>query len=774
MSVLIKEFRDCLKCSCTKIIVTAPPNKVSMAQLPLTNYKKRLLSNVTKRMLRDEDEDGKDADEDESECMMMDCDDDIDAMELTDSESESSDSDSEFSSENDEPMYDNEESSNVNEEAVLMILSFYLRHNLTWQALGDLLQLFNELRRMNVTKLPNSKYLFRKALPPVDRYITHYYCKRCGAYVGEESDLLVSFPSKDVQCSNCLYEFPMKSKTKAAFFLQLKIEPQLRRVVNKFSNHICCTSDVDGINYVDVTSGTYYKSVKKAVPNLISLTLNTDGVNIFKSKKGSSLWPLQMVVNEIPPQERFKKEHVIVAGLWYGNDPDMNFLFQNFVQEVHTINEKGVLIKSKNQTVSFNVRVLLLAADSPARAKVLNQVLFNGFYGCMYCLHPGSNRDRNNIVTAMRYPYCRHIQRRSHEEVKTDEMDCERQRQSGAKCNDIRGIKGPTPLLLLTDFDVVKGIPVDCMHACLHGVTAKLLGLWLDQENHLFEFYIGQPAQVECINNRIRSIRLSSVFPRRPRPVDDRAYWKASELFTFLLHYGGVCLDGILPEKYVKHFQMFSSAIFLLNGSSITSTDIAKATKLLDNFLISFPKLYGPENEVFNVHLVSHIVESVVESGPLWCYTTFAFESFNGVLKSLVNGTTDVLVQIATKFLMHSADLTRRFHRSTHRNKSISIDGVLLFGSGMTTDAKMWKMTIAMSEQDIAVAKFYKSCMINGQVIKIYCDKGECDDSIIRTTKDDFYRVMAIAAVKEKVFFWARKLRVATNNSSAIDSTDFM
>lgn len=167
----------------------------------------------------------------------------------------------------------------------MMILSFYLRHNLTWQALGDLLQLFNELRSMKVTKLPNSTYLFRKALPPVDRFVTHFYCKRCVAYLGEESVLLVQFPSKDVKCNNCFYEFPMKSKNKAAFFLQLKIEPQLRRIVNKFSDYLCRSNDVDKNNYVDISSGTYYKSVKEAVPNLISLTLNTDGVNILNQRK---------------------------------------------------------------------------------------------------------------------------------------------------------------------------------------------------------------------------------------------------------------------------------------------------------------------------------------------------------------------------------------------------------------------------------------------------------------------------------------------------------
>ena len=36
----------------------------------------------------------------------------------------------------------------------------------------------------------------------------------------------------------------------------------------------------------------------------ISLTLNTDGVAIFKSSK-NSLWPVWLVINELPPTERY-------------------------------------------------------------------------------------------------------------------------------------------------------------------------------------------------------------------------------------------------------------------------------------------------------------------------------------------------------------------------------------------------------------------------------------------------------------------------------------
>ncbi len=45
-------------------------------------------------------------------------------------------------------------------------------------------------------------------------------------------------------------------------------------------------------------------------PNNISLTMNTDGVQVFKSS-GASLWPVYFLVNELPPQLRYRV-HIII------------------------------------------------------------------------------------------------------------------------------------------------------------------------------------------------------------------------------------------------------------------------------------------------------------------------------------------------------------------------------------------------------------------------------------------------------------------------------
>lgn len=48
--------------------------------------------------------------------------------------------------------------------------------------------------------------------------------------------------------------------------------------------------------------------------NNISLSLNTDGVAVFKSSKKGELWPLYFIMNELPPKMRYtynKKSSII-------------------------------------------------------------------------------------------------------------------------------------------------------------------------------------------------------------------------------------------------------------------------------------------------------------------------------------------------------------------------------------------------------------------------------------------------------------------------------
>jgi Transposase family tnp2 len=213
-----------------------------------------------------------------------------------------------------------------------MILAFYLRHNLTWVALEHLLKLVNAVKP---GAAPTTKYLFTRMLHTSYTPIFHYYCKKCMRYLGEKKNLIEEFKGSKIICENCNYCFSLKKKNQGTFFVQLPLKQQLQNIIDKHKECFSSTDDdntFDEIN--DLTSGSIYKSLKQKYKNLITLTFNTDGVKIYKSKRKSSMWPILMIINELPKSERFKRENMILTGMWYGTDPDFKMYLKPFVDEI--------------------------------------------------------------------------------------------------------------------------------------------------------------------------------------------------------------------------------------------------------------------------------------------------------------------------------------------------------------------------------------------------------------------------------------------------------
>jgi len=71
---------------------------------------------------------------------------------------------------------------------------------------------------------------------------------------------------------------------------------------------------------------------------------------------------------------------------------------------------------------------------------------------------------------------------------------------------------------------------------------------------------------------------------------------------------------------------------------------------MLREFVSEYQDLYGAINMTLNVHLLLHIPEVVRKNGPLWAISNFCFESGNGRLRALVEGTRGVVSQITEKW----------------------------------------------------------------------------------------------------------------------------
>ena len=119
----------------------------------------------------------------------------------------------------------------------------------------------------------------------------------------------------------------------------------------------------------------------------ISLTINTDGVQVFKSPP-STFWPVYFCINELPLKLQMKKENMILAGLWFERSkPEMLTFLEPFVAKLKEL-ETGITINNRKFGTFVSKAVLLLGMyDKPAKCAVQNFTQYNGMHGCGRCLY---------------------------------------------------------------------------------------------------------------------------------------------------------------------------------------------------------------------------------------------------------------------------------------------------------------------------------------------------------------------------------------------------
>lgn len=74
-----------------------------------------------------------------------------------------------------------------------------------------------------------------------------------------------------------------------------------------------------------------------------------------------------MVINELPAKERFKRQNIILAGVWHGVEPDFNIFLKPFVDEINLINQCKLRVQLGNIIKNCTLLPIILSTDTPAR-----------------------------------------------------------------------------------------------------------------------------------------------------------------------------------------------------------------------------------------------------------------------------------------------------------------------------------------------------------------------------------------------------------------------
>lgn len=532
---------------------------------------------------------------------------------------------------------------NINTQKCNEIIQMQIKNRLSHKATSDVTELINSMPNISI-KIP--KYPIKFVAKDIDFNI-FFYCDSCDEIVLEHN-----------KCSGCERFFKKESK-KNNFFVYISLEQQIRRLLNKHFPEIINYLKREHDNNVlcDIDDGTLFKKIAAKNPSvhILGFTINTDGANIYKSSNGS-LWPVQLYANFLPPNIRYASENVIVSTLYYGNKkPDMSTLLYTLATEFDQLKEKLIIIYKENEIWSFRPTVILGVFDLPARAEVQSMKGPTGKFSCPFCLHPGDPIKNLSGRTTIRY-----IHKSTQPKIRThsDTVLISQRIQTLRKTtliDSIDGIKSNSCLFMFDEIDLINSLPVDVMHGIYLGIMKDMIEIWIGKKRiptpPYKEYKIKSVKFRQLLSQRILSLKPNIHFSRKPRSIFEIANFKASELMNLMLYYLRYSLVGILPTKIIKNFEKISAATYICNKKQVSKDELHVAKGLFIEFAREYEEIYGKGAITMNVHLLNHYHSIILQCGPVWSYNMFGFENNIGKLKNFVCGPTDVLSQIANKYV---------------------------------------------------------------------------------------------------------------------------
>lgn len=234
-------------------------------------------------------------------------------------------------------------------------MTHFMKHKLTFDCLEDTAKLMNSMPGTTV-KIPETKYTLLKAFNLFNtfKHQYHIYCKNCkhhAKYLPNDNN------QSTWACVKCDAELKLAHKT---YFVYINLQEQLQLILSrhweKIEAYNAVIQEDDCENIRDTYSGTLIStSLKKKVTQL-SLMINTDGLCTKKSSN-SSVWPLQIICNFLPPRIRYLKENILCVAFYSDiHKPDMPTFLSLFLLRLNAYNRMDLCMKNNYSELRFHVR----------------------------------------------------------------------------------------------------------------------------------------------------------------------------------------------------------------------------------------------------------------------------------------------------------------------------------------------------------------------------------------------------------------------------------
>lgn len=531
-------------------------------------------------------------------------------------------------------------------EIILLILKFSLEHNLSQLAISHLCQLINSLFIKDI--LPKTRYLIDKLFNESSNIQFHALCNICSSYLG----IFERHPSNSqiIICKICGTHIPVHNPNYTDFFVTLNPSNGIKLLLESnenYYNYIVNERMYEKGIYKDIYDGKNYRNLIKSLQNDLehsyaTVTFNSDGSPVFESSS-YSIWPIQIMVNELPFEIRTKK--LIIYGLWFGRKkPNMIIFLQPFVDDMNVLSKSGIVCNILGMRKCIKIYCTICCVDSVARAPMQGLTQFNGHFGCNWCLHPGQwvigSKDNNKKIIdndnkksgSMKYPLLSEIPK-----TRVEQHFLKHMQESFNIGKAVYGVKDTTPLINLEKFDMISGFVPDSLHCIFLGIGKQFTEIFMK---------LLPPWKVDEIDQVLTNFKYPHSLAHLSRSLKERKYWKSKDWENWILYSSVPVLQLVLEKKHLLHWVNFVEGVYLLSQTSILKSEIKKADYLLKQFVADAELLYSKSVMTYNVHQLVHISQSVINWGPLWSHSGYAFESGNGEIVTFIQAAKGVLNQI--------------------------------------------------------------------------------------------------------------------------------
>lgn len=523
-------------------------------------------------------------------------------------------------------------------EMLLAMLKFSSHYSLPNAAAIDMCKMLNNF--FDEPVVPETQYKIDQLFYPVDG--TRYFgiCPTCKEFVKE-------FTKKDrkIKCLACDLEINVKDPLYHDYFVILDIRDDIVKLLE--SNDDYYDEVVSGIQnrpneeFNDIYDGLLYKAFVASLPDdrkksYVTGILNFDGKPIFRNSK-FSVWPGFLNLNELPIDVRYKKP--VTCVLWFGHDkPNMEIVLHHFVESMNVLTDTGIPVKIQGRMRDIHPYIPCSCVDSVARASMQCMSLFNGSYGCHWCLHHGE-MVLHKTTKVMKYPLLKEVPMRRTEQDTIQHME-----QSQASGRVLFGMKKPTPLRNLKAFNIIDGFVPDPLHCVNLGCTKQFTNYFFNTTGNPYSI---TKRQTNALDQVQKSFKVPSILAKLARSLLDRGFWSGREWENWLLHYSIPILKELPDfECYFEHWIHLVEALHILMQNRITLTELRTADRLLKEFVARTELHYGKDAMTYNVHQLTHLAQSVADWGPLWAHAGYPFESAIGKLAKKVHASNGVINQL--------------------------------------------------------------------------------------------------------------------------------